>query len=390
MARFYQFLRGYLTVNASGNHVEKCLNLALANRIYLWNVRRKPSGEISFCVSNRGFRMMEEYGEKTGTVFRIVGRDGIPVLWKSTKKRRVFLGSALCCVAIILLSSSFIWTIEVKGESPVEKTLLHEALKSYGLGVGSFRKNVDFTVISNQLINDFDEILWANVELSGTRLVVTVVPRTNAPKLIPKEIPTNIVAKKDGVILDIVSENGDAMVKVGDTVVKDQILISGLIPSPSVGSRYLHSMGEITALTWEERTVEQKRYRYDKIPTGNTNIQREITVGNLKIPLDFRQTIDFYNYDSIIKEKHFLFLTYREIKHEEYQLQKVPLSLEEAVSQGKNTLLVELSKEGITEFVSLKTDYATLDEETVLVKVLAECEEELGVPKEIIKPTEPF
>ncbi len=390
MARAYQFLRGYLTVTATGIHVEKCLNLGLANRVYLWNVRRMTHGELTFCVSRQGFLMMEEYAKKTNTILSVVSRDGLPYLWQSTKKRKVFFLSAVVSFSIILLSASFIWSIEIKGENPVSQDRLEQALASYGLGVGRFRTSVDFTEISNRLISDFDEILWANVELSGTKLTVTVVPRTPAPTVIPKEIPTNIVAKKDGHITSIIAHNGDAMVKVGDTVVKDQILISGLIPSPSVGSRYLHSMGEITALTWEERSLEQKLYRYDKVFTGNQSVHREIELPFVKIPLDFRQTIDFYNYDSIIKEKHFLFLTYRETTCLEYRLQKASLSVTEAVNEGKNTLLSEFSEEGITEFVSLKIDYDTLDEETILVKVLAECEEELGVSKEIIKPTDPF
>ena len=390
MARAYQFIRGYFTVTATGIHVEKCLNLALANRVYLWNVKRLTHGEITFCVSRRGFSMMEEYAYKTETKMTVIARDGLPFLWQSAKSRRVFFVSAAICMGVILLSASFIWKVEIKGESPVSRERLEQALASYGLGIGRFRTSVDFTQISNRLINDFDEILWANVELTGTKLTVTVVPRTPAPTVIPKEIPTNIVAKKDGCITAITAHNGDAMVRVGDTVVKDQILISGLIPSPSVGSRYLHSMGEITALTWEEKTLEQKLYRYDKIFSENQVVHRELELPFVKIPLDFRQTIDFYNYDSIIKEKHFLFLTYRETVCSEYRLQKVPLSVDEAVNEGKNTLLLEFSEEGITEFVSLKTDYVTLDEETILVKVLAECEEELGVPREIIKPTEPF
>ncbi|MBO5408057.1 MAG: sporulation protein YqfD [Clostridia bacterium] len=390
MARAYQFLRGYFTVTATGVHVEKCLNLALANRVYLWNVRRLSHGELTFCVSRRGFSMMEEYARKTNTNLAVISREGLPFLWQSTKKRRVFYVSAALSLGIILLSASFIWTVEIEGENPVSEERIVQALSSYGVGVGRFRTSLDFTQISNRLINDFDEILWANVELTGTKLTVTVVPRTPAPAVIPKEMPTNIVAKKDGCITAIIAHNGDAMVKVGDTVVKDQILISGLIPSPSVGSRYLHSMGEITALTWEEKTLEQKLYRYDKIFTENQVMHRELELPFLKIPLDFRQTIDFYNYDSIIKEKHFLFLTYRETICSEYRLQKVPLSVEEAVNEGKNILLTELSEEGITEFVSLSTDYVAIDEETLLVKVLAECEEELGIPREIIKPTEPF
>ncbi|MBQ7792239.1 MAG: sporulation protein YqfD, partial [Clostridia bacterium] len=301
---------------------------------------------------------------------------------------KVFLVSALIFVAVILISSSFIWTVEITGGEFMEEAKVTEQLSSYGLGVGKLRKTVDFTRVSNQLIQDFDEILWANVELHGTKLMVTLVPRTKAPQVIPKDVPTNIVAKKDGVILEITAENGDAMVKVGDTVLKDQILISGLIPSPTVGTRYLHSIGQIQATTWEEKTMEQKLYRYDKIPTGNRIIHRELELPFLKIPLDFRQTIDFYNYDSIIKEKNFLFLTYRETHSEEYNLQKNEISQEQAVEEATKLLTRQLQEEGVENIISQKVTFQVLDEETLSVTLLAQCEEELGIPKEITKPTD--
>ena len=388
MIRVYQFFRGYLQVEAEGNHLEKLLNLALTNGIYLWDVKRLSEQKISFFVSNRGYRMMEEYAIRTQSTFFVRNRRGAKVLWKSTKKRGVFFASFFLFIGLILTLSSFIWTVEIEGGDFLEKDRVTEALSSYGLGVGKLRKNFDLSQISNQLIQDFDEILWANAEISGTRLLVTLVPRTKAPTVVPKDVPTNIVAKKDGIIKEITAENGDAMVRVGDTVVKDQILISGLIPSPTVGSRYLHSIGAIKAATWEERSMEQKLYRYDKINTGRELVHREVSLPFLKIPLDFRQTIDFYNYDSIIEEKTFLFLTFRETSYVEYTLEKHSITVEEALKTATDILTEQIAAEGVGNIISKKVSYKELDQETLLVTLLLECEEELGVPREIIKQSD--
>ncbi len=388
MIRIYQFFRGYLQVEAEGNHLEKLLNLALVNGIYLWDVKRLSKEKISFFVSNRGYRMMEEYANKTQSSISVRSRKGAEVLWKSTKRRSVFLASFFIFIGLVLTLSSFIWTVEIEGGEFIDQKQITQKLASYGLGVGRIRKNFDLSKISNQLIQDFDEILWANAEISGTRLLITLVPRTKAPELIPKDVPTNIVAKKDGIIKEITAENGDAMVRIGDTVVKDQILISGLIPSPTVGSRYLHSIGAIRAVTWEERSMEQKLYRYDKVNTGRKSVHREVSLPFLKIPLDFRQTIDFYNYDSIIKEKTFLFLTYRETSYVEYTLEKHSITVEEAVKTATDMLLEQMSDTEAENVISKKASFEVLDEETLFVTLLLECEEELGVPKEIIKQSD--
>ena len=131
--------------------------------------------------------------------------------------------------------------------------------------------------------------------------------------------------------------------------------------------------------------MEQKLYRYEKVPTGKESIHREVILPFLKIPLDFRQSIDFYNYDSIIKEKNFLFLTYRETNRREYALAKQAITVEQAVESATACLAEQMAKDGIEQVISQKVSFDRIDEETVLVTMLAECEEELGVPREIIK-----
>ena len=388
MLRAYRFMKGYQCYKATGIHLEKFLNLCLSHKLYLWNICRPDENTMLFSVSNRGAKLLDEFANKTGTSLFIQEGKGVPVLLKTMKKRTVFWVSAMLFLAGIFVASSFIWTVTFDAAPGMDVAKIRSFLADNGLGVGKIRKTVDTTAISNQIINRFPQVLWAGVELSGTNLSVTLIPRTDSPPIVPKDVPTNIVAKKDGYIQDISAENGDAMVKVGDTVVKDQILISGLIPSQTVGSRYLHSIGSIRAVTWEEETFEKKLYLYEKLPTGENKIHRELELPFVKIPLDFGQTIDFYNYDSIIKERHFLFLTYRETEYSEYNLQKAERTEEEAIQEATDEFLKKLSEQGIEDIITLKTESVKLSEDTVAVTVFAECEEELGVPKEIEKPAE--
>ncbi len=388
MVRAYRFVKGYRCYRATGIHLEKFLNLCLSHKLYLWNISRPDGNTMLFSASNRGSDLLNSFAEKTGTHLSIKEGKGLPVVLKLLRKRTVFLVAAICFLVGIFLSSSFIWTVNFDAVPGMDTEKIRAFLAENGLGVGKIRKTVDTTAISNQIINRFPEVLWANVELSGTNLSVTLIPRTDSPPLVPKEMPTNIVAKKDGYIKDIDAQNGDAMVKAGDTVVKDQILISGLIPSPTVGTRYIHSLGTVRAVTWEEETYEKKLYQYEKNFTGNEEKQRELELSFLKIPLDFGQSIDFYNYDSIIKEKHFLFVTYRETVYSEYTLQKVPRTEEEAVKEATEDFLRGLSEKGIEDVISLKTESVMLSEDTVSVTVFAECEEELGVSRVIEKPSD--
>ena len=161
-------------------------------------------------------------------------------------------------------------------ENQTKKEDILKTLSEYGIKEGTLRKNFDYKIISNALITKYESLIWANVELSGTKIKVFLVPRTPTPQIVPFGVPADVIAKKDGVITEIVAENGEKRVKTGDTVIKGQVLISGIIPSPVVGTRYVHSQGKIIAKTWTEKEKEQKLYRYDKEFTGNKIKKSEI------------------------------------------------------------------------------------------------------------------
>ena len=207
MVRAYRFLRGYQCYRASGVHLEKFLNLCLAHKLYLWNICRPTENELRFCVGNRGEKLLKEFAEKTGTSLTVQAGRGMPTVLKTLKKRTVFLGAAICFVVGIFVASSFIWTVTFDAAAGLDTQKIRDFLWDNGLGVGKLRKTVDTTYLANQMINRFPELLWANVELSGTNLAVTLIPRTDSPPIIPKNTPTNIVAKKDGYIKELIAQN---------------------------------------------------------------------------------------------------------------------------------------------------------------------------------------
>jgi similar to stage IV sporulation protein len=273
--------------------------------------------------------------------------------------------------------------VEIEEQNFTDNGKILEKLAEMDLKPGALRKNIDYNAVTDSLINSLDEILWASIELDGTKLKVKVVPRKIAPPIIAKNIPVDIVAKKDGFVTKVISENGLAKVKAGDTVIKGQVLISGVVTSERADSRYVHSMGEIEAVTWVNKSVEKKLYNYKKIPTGNKIKKRYLHLPFIKIPLQFNETIDFYNYDSIIKEENIFFITFKEHIYEEYLLEKEPVEYDTAVEEGVLELDGYIKDENVSNIVSRKTEHEKKDDETVIVSLLVECKENIGEEREI-------
>ena len=379
----YSFLKGYYEVEIKGGRTERFLNIIVNKKIYIWNVIRNKEGNISFCVCKRGFEKVKELSEENYLECILKNEYGFYFYVKSLKKRWMFAIFIPLFVGILFLLSSVIWQVEITKADYVNENKVREVLKELGLSVGKIKYNINYRNAENVLLTKFDEFIWANVELKGTKLVVTLQPRKKAPQFIDKDTPCNLIAKKDGYILDIIAENGEKVVKIGDTVLKGQTLISGIVQSNKVGARYVHSLGKVTAKTWDERKKEKKLYKYDKIYTGRTKKLWEVDVFGLKIPIYFKKNIDFYNYDSIIKESNIFFLSFRKYEYKEYNLKKTKLSVKEAVKMCSDELLEEIKKEN-ENIKTKKVSYQNIDDETISVRVFCESEENIAVGEKIV------
>ena len=384
MIKSYKFIKGYFRLDVSGRNIERFLNMAIKRKIYIWDVKRIKNDRVQFSVSKIGYSIMKKMAVDTGVSHEIVSEHGILELIKTYKKRSTFFYFAAAVLLIMFVSSSFIWEISVEKQDYIDENLIKDKLREFNLKPGVLRRNIDYNMVANDLVSEFSQISWAAVELSGTKFIVRLAPRKAAPAIIPKNLPTSIIAKSDAAITNIITENGEAKVRAGDTVLKGQLLISGAIPTLTEGTRYLHSQGRIEGITWYEKKIQKKLYAYNKIKTGNTLKIRYLHLPFLKIPLQFfSETIDFYNYDSIIKEEHYFFITYREYTHEEYNLERAGITVERAVEDAVLEIEESVKDEGITNIISKKVDYEELDQENIAVTILLECREEIGVEVEL-------
>ena len=382
MISIYRFIKGVYCVKLSGEHTQRVLNRALMKKIYISNLKKISDNNFELNVSKAGLDIIKNIAEESGASVDIISYSGLNKVFQNIKKRWMFFYSAVIAIVCILVSSSFIWAIDIPEVDYITKDEILNTLSEYGIKEGSIRKTIDYKRVSNALVTNHESLIWANVELQGTRIKVSIVPRTPTPEMVPFGAPADIIASKDGVIVEITAENGEKKVKAGDTVIKGQVLISGLVPSTVVGTRYVHSQGNVTAKTWTEKIKEQKLYKYEKEFTGNEIKKSEIEIPFVKIPLYFKKNIDFYNYESIIKEKNILFATYKEYIYSEYNLKKIPLSLEEAVKIAEEELQMQITEE-VSDIKSMNTTFKIIDDETVSVRVLAESEEEIGEQRAI-------
>ncbi len=161
------------------------------------------------------------------------------VIGSLTVRKRKFLAKlplAVACVIAIaaaFASNLFVWRIEVDGAEGAMRMQVIEVINNCGVRAFSTKASVDEKRIA-QALRETVGISAASVAMRGNVLAVSVLT-SEEPQ--PPESGGNVLKSAfDGVITRIVVESGTATVKVGDTVKRGDVLITGELYSVSDGS----------------------------------------------------------------------------------------------------------------------------------------------------------
>ena len=281
MLVLYRFLCGFLEVEFRGVYTEKVLNLAARNRISIWSARYLNQ-KIICKIMVKDFLKLPKILRKSGIRVHINKKIGIPFLLKKYNKRFGILVGLIVFFCVLQVMSSYIWVIDVVGNKTVTEQEILSACSDFGIKIGTKKSKIDSKSDAQQLLLRLDSLAWSSVNLEGSKITINVTETVELEEDITQ--PCNLKANCDGVITYIDVKAGNCIVKIGDVVAKGDILVSGIIENGS-GTRFIHSMGKIEALTEQTVNLEQDLI-YDVIlPNGKTKTKRVIEFFSLRIPL---------------------------------------------------------------------------------------------------------
>ncbi len=207
---------------------------------------------------------------KTIYEIEIVKVYGIAYIKYFLKKYWLFLTILSFGFLLFLGLTHIIFEIEVvHNDKELREILLEElseqGIHKYGLVVSYSKKEE----IKEDILKKYkDKIEWLEIERQGTKYVVKVEER-KIPEKEDDNIPRNIVAKKDGLIMKITSSSGEILVKKDQYVKKGDILIGGTIHNKEEEVAKVKANGEVYAETWYTVTVDFPYHYHEEKNTGN-------------------------------------------------------------------------------------------------------------------------
>lgn len=302
----WNFLKGYVIIKVEGLTLERFLNLAATNDIYLWDINRIDYTILEMKATIEGFRALKEIVNKVGCRVEIVEKKGLPFIIYKLRYRKMLGVGFILFFAIIILLSSIIWDIEINGNEKVKDEDILLLLEEEKIKNGIIKYKIDKDYIERLLLNEFDVLSFASVEIKGTKLIIELKERDLPPENIDEDIPVNIVASKKGIIEKVIARDGRPRVRKGDVVEKGDVLISGIFSDEYSENRILvHAEGEVLARTLYSYKVEEPIIKTIKEETGRVFERKELKIGKRGIQF-IKGDIPFEDYVESTEEMKIL------------------------------------------------------------------------------------
>ncbi len=367
--RILRFLLGYVKITVSGRFPERFLNICANNGIAVWYTHKRGNN-IECCVFAKDYRRLKRLRKGCAVSVRIKRKYGLPLFFHRYRRRMgMAVGAAIFCMVLAVMPN-FVWSITVNSDGSISEGQVLVAMEEMGLKIGTPCSQVDTGNMRVQLALALDKVSWVSINTDAT--AVTVEVRSATEKEEKDEAFSNLVAECDGRITAVYVRSGSAAVKVGDAVVKGQLLVSGTEEYKDGSTVFRHSDADIIAQTEHKVTVSVPFKQTVAVDTGRVCRRRVASVFGLDIPLYFGE-IDF-PYRSQAKKTELIiggvklpiwtaYADFYEVSERE-----ITLSFDEAKKRAERLLQAQMERQlADKEVVSFEVEYEKKENELVAV-----------------------
>ena len=270
LLKLLRFLLGYVCFRAKDGFPERFINLCRLKGIVLWNLNSKES-VISACVACKDYRKIRSAARKSGMKVRIYRKIGLPFLLDRYSHRVGVAVGAVFCVAVICVLSTRLWSINVTGNVNVTSERIIGVFEELGVRRGIGTNEIDIKALEIEAMKRLPEISWLNINFDGSVALIEVRETEADPQDNGGDVPSDIVAARDGQIVILRPFNGTQEQKIGNSVLKGDLLISGIEENKDLTVSFCRAKGYVVARTCRKVSAVQG----EKLKILNPVLQKE-------------------------------------------------------------------------------------------------------------------
>lgn len=346
-----KYFFGYLRIKLTGDDVCRFLNICNSRGIDMWNLNNTE--EIyTMCISIDDFFGLKDIAAKTGTRVRIIDKCGYPFFVKRNRHRKAFAAGIIVFFAIVYSMSLFVWDIKFEGLYTYTEDAFMEYLRENNIDYGTIKADIDCARLEKMIRNDFLDITWVSVSLSGTRLSINIKENYDYDVAVNSSYDydmSDIIATKNGIITSIITRHGTPLIREGMVAGTGDILVSGnIVVTDEYGAvvkeSYVNADADIKAKVVYDYSdtiaVSQVVREYTGMAQKAYGVRlfgKKIYLSGKKVKYDlFDKTVE--EHQVRISDNFYLPIFWWETSYNEYEEICIELSEEDIVNRLNNNL----------------------------------------------------
>ena len=218
----------YLHLKITAAEPERLLTQLIHSNIELLDITVIDFLTVKIKIRKSQYILVVNIAEHCGASCQLIGRIGI--LWsvQSILKRPVLLIGVLFFIFLSSMMNGRVFFIAVSGNEYVPEKVILSTAEGCGIGFGAKTSKVRSEEVKNLLLKQLPQLQWVGITTSGSVATIQVKERSvqDGAKHTQQGV-SSIVSSRDGVISEMTVYKGTPIVRVGQSVQADDMLVSG-------------------------------------------------------------------------------------------------------------------------------------------------------------------
>ena len=306
MKRFIYLLLGYCIICIASENYRKVINETSTSKIKILQVKQSGNS-VYIKIHLKDEETLEKILSNGDIEHKIFCRRGLPILFFKYKHRLGVIIGILIFFSVLFLSPKFIWEVNITGIDKLSYKEVEALLYDAGVNLGAFSPFIDRSQACSEILLNTDNISWISVNIRGGVANVEILERDYTAAASLKGDAANIVAKKDGYIIDTDIKRGFRIVKDESVVKKDELLVSGIYDTGKMVTRYVYSEARVNAIVNDIFTEKIPLKNNLKVYGKEIVVEKSIKIFGKTINISKNTSLNASKYDTIIREESFPF-----------------------------------------------------------------------------------
>ncbi len=275
---------GWVEFSGIGGFQESFISELLEKGIRLKRVSIS-GGRLSGVISPLDYRTAAAASRRYGVRIRAGKRKGLYFTALRYSRRAGLYAGLMVFFLILSIGKATVADIRITGSAPEAQII--QILEECGITRGAPSHGLDLSRAERRILLEVEDVAWVDVSVSGSRVSVTVEEAVPMPEMLTSDVPCNLVATRDAMVVEAVVRKGTLITQVGSGVQRGGLIVSGTIVDGGEHLLYRHASADIIGEFAETREFFVPYNETIRIPDGEKTEFRYLVFQDDVYPLFF-------------------------------------------------------------------------------------------------------